>query len=241
MEFIDLFASLLSILIFALVAIKCVRSFKLKHPQTKTKDVITFNLIYFWFAVDKVIGTVTFFVTYYINTNTYGAIYEEGVISSQICWILVKLAFAILIYIYAKKLLDFEKHNSQKLFNYSSALAACVVLYQLYFIYNFVTNDAYLEYISDHLIEWLFIYRGVLFIVNTLLALYLVIKFVPFRNHFYQMYSGMEKQAESVNIEPNGNTFGKTDGKLTKRCPYCGEIILEVAKKCKYCNEWLDK
>ncbi len=27
----------------------------------------------------------------------------------------------------------------------------------------------------------------------------------------------------------------------TKRCPYCGEEILAVAKKCKYCGEWLEK
>lgn len=27
----------------------------------------------------------------------------------------------------------------------------------------------------------------------------------------------------------------------TKRCPYCGEEILAVAKKCRYCGEWLDK
>lgn len=27
----------------------------------------------------------------------------------------------------------------------------------------------------------------------------------------------------------------------TKRCPYCGEEILAVAKKCKYCGEWLDE
>lgn len=26
-----------------------------------------------------------------------------------------------------------------------------------------------------------------------------------------------------------------------KRCPYCGETILAVAKKCRYCGEWLDK
>ena len=27
----------------------------------------------------------------------------------------------------------------------------------------------------------------------------------------------------------------------TKRCPYCGEEILAVAKKCKFCGEWLNE
>lgn len=26
-----------------------------------------------------------------------------------------------------------------------------------------------------------------------------------------------------------------------KRCPYCGEEILVIAKKCKHCGEWLEK
>ena len=27
----------------------------------------------------------------------------------------------------------------------------------------------------------------------------------------------------------------------TKKCPYCGEVILAEAKKCKHCGEWLDR
>ena len=29
--------------------------------------------------------------------------------------------------------------------------------------------------------------------------------------------------------------------KKTKRCPYCGEEILAIAKKCKHCGEWLEE
>ena len=29
--------------------------------------------------------------------------------------------------------------------------------------------------------------------------------------------------------------------KETKKCPFCGEEILAVAKKCKYCGEWLEE
>ena len=33
----------------------------------------------------------------------------------------------------------------------------------------------------------------------------------------------------------------KVETEETKRCPYCGEEILAVAKKCKHCGEWIEK
>src|ERR1700722_8566791 len=32
-----------------------------------------------------------------------------------------------------------------------------------------------------------------------------------------------------------------TSAEATKRCPFCGEVILAIAKKCKHCGEFLDR
>src|SRR5881397_1429002 len=32
-----------------------------------------------------------------------------------------------------------------------------------------------------------------------------------------------------------------TEAEATKRCPFCGEVILAIAKKCKHCGEFLDR
>src|SRR4051812_13954158 len=31
------------------------------------------------------------------------------------------------------------------------------------------------------------------------------------------------------------------DAEPTKRCPFCGEVILAIARKCKHCGEFLDR
>ncbi len=244
MEFLHLVLYLLSILIFALVAYKYVGSFKLKHPTTIAKDVIAFNLIFMWFAIHEVLGRILSIVLYYIHTYIYDYeyIYDgRNFIFSQICWLIVLLLFAILTCTYARKLLYFEKHNAQKLFYFASVLVACVVLYQLSIIYNYATADAgFWESFSDYWVENMFLYGNIIQFINVLPMLYLVIRFLPFRRRLYQMYSEIEMPAESINITPNDNTSERPDGKPTKRCPYCGEIILEVAKKCKHCGEWLN-
>src|SRR5205823_499774 len=32
-----------------------------------------------------------------------------------------------------------------------------------------------------------------------------------------------------------------TEQEPTKRCPFCGEVILAIARKCKHCGEFLDR
>lgn len=32
-----------------------------------------------------------------------------------------------------------------------------------------------------------------------------------------------------------------TNSEETKKCPYCGELILVTARKCKHCGEWLEE
>ena len=47
----------------------------------------------------------------------------------------------------------------------------------------------------------------------------------------------------SDNMSSNSsNSQSETSANMEKkRCPYCGEEILVIAKKCKHCGEWLDK
>jgi len=40
-------------------------------------------------------------------------------------------------------------------------------------------------------------------------------------------------------VHPSDNPVQSVSVGQTKRCPYCGEEILAVAKKCKHCGEWL--
>lgn len=45
-------------------------------------------------------------------------------------------------------------------------------------------------------------------------------------------------QTQNPKNQFKGDTPSQSN-KLTKRCPYCGEVILAKAIKCKFCGEWI--
>ena len=54
------------------------------------------------------------------------------------------------------------------------------------------------------------------------------------------MVSG-HPEAAPQQPDPAQATPVPADAEATKRCPFCGEVILAVAKKCKHCGEFLDR
>ncbi len=47
--------------------------------------------------------------------------------------------------------------------------------------------------------------------------------------------------ATAASAENREVTVSNPAPEPTKRCPFCGEVILEIAKKCKHCGEFLDR
>lgn len=84
-----------------------------------------------------------------------------------------------------------------------------------------------------------------------LIAALMIASFIPVYKNYPALKDEFTKalnanKASSVSTQTEQPASSETTisqptaKKLIKRCPYCGEEILAVAKKCKHCGEWLE-
>lgn len=84
-----------------------------------------------------------------------------------------------------------------------------------------------------------------------LIAALMIASFIPVYKNYPALKEEFTKainanKASSVSTQTEKPASSETTisqptaKKPTKRCPYCGEEILAVAKKCKHCGEWLE-
>ena len=213
--------------------------FNKKYPEVDSSKVIALpvahiaTLVYFFFAF---LSTMALGIeaTYFDREVTDAE--DNAVAFFSIAWILGGITMTILSILLIYRTFNFPKNNAQEIKNLAKANTIIAVIVNIVLIYSSLTISNIGLTISAIAIVGLLIYFHSSYgaaVDNMYSSKY---------NESIQSFvvKNITRIAEQT-APQHRTTHQPKSTEETKRCPYCGEEILAVAKKCKYCGEWIEK
>ena len=220
-----------------------------KYPEVESGQVISLavvqiaTIVYFFMSIQVIMGIG---VEAYLYNRPVPEAADNAAGFISIASLLGGIVMTIVSILLCYKIFNFPKTDKEQISTLAMANTIVAVIVGLVHIISAIMliNSGYGAYIGGP-----FFWICAIIVIGTLIYFQ-----CPFASAVERMYrSKYNESIQSVVVknitkiaENTSHSYHSVQpspapnpAEGTKRCPYCGEEILAVAKKCKHCGEWL--